>query len=105
MPDSLIQPDPNPEEDPQDQPQLLESAADERDAHDEEQSEPEADSEEDNTAGRTEPARKIIWTPAFILVFTLTLILGISTESLLTTSWLSQLLYINPGVILVHVLL
>ena len=52
-----------------------------------------------------EPEEKIIWTPNFILVFALVLILGVSTESLLTVGWVSNLFFVNSWAMLGHVTL
>lgn len=51
-------------------------------------------------------AHKIIWTPRFLLIFALTLVLGVSTDSLLASGWSSNLLT-NLGLwfLLGHILL
>lgn len=54
-------------------------------------------------AAPTKPA-SIIWTPRFIVLFTLTLLLGLSAESLLTRGWLNHA-YLGGWVILAHLLL
>lgn len=52
-----------------------------------------------------EKAEKIIWTPAFLLTFALTLVIGLSAQSLLTQAWINNIIagqwIILPQVILV----
>jgi hypothetical protein len=43
-----------------------------------------------NTRSSYRPTPPIIWTPRFILLFTLTLVVGLSMESLLTQGWLNH---------------
>ncbi len=59
---------------------------------------------QDNTLDDHLQNAKVIWTPAFLLIFTLTLILGISAESLLTQGW-STSLFQGAWVILAQVVL
>ncbi|HEU5377844.1 MAG TPA: hypothetical protein VFV38_20665 [Ktedonobacteraceae bacterium] len=47
---------------------------------------------------------KIIWTPAFILIFVLTLVLGLSAESLFTQGWYTQR-FSGQWIILAHIIL
>jgi hypothetical protein len=47
---------------------------------------------------------RIIWTPSFILIFILTLVLGTSAESLLTSGWANHLFPVNWLIIQVHVI-
>jgi hypothetical protein len=48
---------------------------------------------------------RIIWTPAFLLTFALTLVLGLSAESLLALSWQNGILATQWWFLLVHVIL
>lgn len=50
------------------------------------------------------PLPKIIWTPRFIVIFALTLVIGLSIESLLTQGWLNGY-YTGQWVFQVHVIL
>lgn len=52
----------------------------------------------------TLPSRPTVWTPRFILLFFLTLVVGLSVESLLTQGWLNGA-YKAEWVLLAHVLL
>lgn len=47
---------------------------------------------------------KIIWTPRFIVIFALTLVFGLSIESLLTQGWLNRF-YTGQWVFQIHVIL
>lgn len=47
---------------------------------------------------------KIIWTPAFLLIFALTLVLGLSAASLFTQGWYTHL-FKGQGIILTQVIL
>lgn len=58
----------------------------------------------DQTLLGTQPGRAIIWTPRFICIFALVLILGLSIQSLLTQGWLNSL-YTGQWVFQVQVLL
>ena len=46
----------------------------------------------------------VIWTPRFLVVFALTLTIGLSAESLLTQGWTSHY-YPGPWVLIAHVTL
>ncbi|GAC1427710.1 MAG: hypothetical protein NVSMB54_17430 [Ktedonobacteraceae bacterium] len=50
------------------------------------------------------PSSPIIWTPRFIILFFLTIVIGLSVESLLTQGWLNKA-YKAEWILLVHVLL
>lgn len=51
-------------------------------------------------------AKNIIWTPTFLLAFALTLVLGLSADSLLAASWANKLLTgFGAWLILAHVIL
>jgi hypothetical protein len=60
-----------------------------------------------STIGETTiaPGQKILWTPAFLLTFALILVLGLSTESLLTQVWANNLYNSTQWVIQAHVIL
>jgi len=117
MPDNLIQPDAQNEEREQPttpeiqvpEPVPTEGAAREKTVANQEEgpedNEESEEEEEDDYDEEEEDGEKIIWTPAFLLGFTLLLVLGISAESLFSVSWLSRLLFANAWVILIHVLL
>ncbi|HEY0756740.1 MAG TPA: hypothetical protein VGD98_22495 [Ktedonobacteraceae bacterium] len=69
------------------------------------------DRSEDEPGASTAPAQvavgqRIIWTPRFLLAFALTLVLGLSTDSLLTSGW-STGLFVGLGLwfILGHIVL
>ncbi len=51
------------------------------------------------------PEEKIIWTPGFSLAFALTLVLGLSAESLFTLGWQNGILATQWWFILAHVVL
>lgn len=53
---------------------------------------------------RKTPSLPIIWTPRFILLFFLTIVIGLSVESLLTQGWLNKA-YKAEWVLLIHILL
>src|SRR5260221_8604931 len=46
--------------------------------------------EETPQAGLSASPAKAIWTPRFMVIFALTLVIGLSAESLLTNGWLSS---------------
>src|SRR5260370_33765285 len=46
----------------------------------------------------------VIWTPRFIVIFVLTLVIGLSIESLLTQGWLNHL-YTGQWIFQAHVIL
>ena len=60
--------------------------------------------EEKPQAGLPESPSKVIWTPRFIVIFALTLVLGLSVEGLLTNGWLDSY-YTGQWIFQVHVLL
>lgn len=51
------------------------------------------------------PEEKVIWTPAFFLTFALTLVVGLSAESLFTLGWQNGILATQWWFILAHVFL
>ncbi len=57
-----------------------------------------------DTIQDTTSSAKIIWTPAFLLIFTLTLVLGLSAESLFTQGWYTSL-FGGTWIILTQVIL
>ncbi len=60
--------------------------------------------EETHQAESTVSLPKIIWTPRFIVIFTLTLVFGLSIESLLTQGWLNGY-YTGQWVFQVYIIL
>lgn len=68
-----------------------------------EQSVPLTHAQDNAPDGHTQNA-KVIWTPTFLLIFTLTLILGLSAESLLTQGWYTSLFH-DQWIILAQVVL
>jgi hypothetical protein len=59
---------------------------------------------EKDQEAQQQPAEKIIWTPAFLLTFALTLVLGLSADSLFTQGWYSHL-FGGQWIILAQVIL
>ncbi len=81
-------------------------------SHDQEAPEQSASPAEETQAGKgsgmntaAPPEEKIIWTPAFFLTFALTLVVGLSAESLFTLGWQNGILPAQWWFILAHVLL
>ena len=93
MPERVMQPAPNHE---QDQNQAEETRAEELSAS--------PANAQDNAADDKAPEAKVIWTPAFLLIFTLTLVLGLSAESLLAQGWSASLFH-GEWIILTQVIL
>src|SRR5579864_3467869 len=60
--------------------------------------------EETSQAASTGSRPMVIWTPRFIVIFVLTLVIGLSIESLLTQGWLNHL-YTGQWVFQAHVIL
>jgi hypothetical protein len=99
MPESVIRPDADHEQDLPTQPETPR----------EEQNTPreklhESAIEDDEPTTMPAPAKNIIWTPAFLLIFVLTLVIGISVESLLTQVWENKS-STGQGIILAHIIL
>jgi hypothetical protein len=63
----------------------------------------EQSNQDDDVQGKALDA-KIIWTPAFLLIFALTLVLGLSAASLFTQGWYASL-FNTSGIILTQVAL
>jgi len=57
-----------------------------------------------NLVQETQAPRPVVWTPRFIVVFFLTLVIGLSVESLLTEGWLNGT-YKTEWILLGHTLL
>lgn len=95
MPDSVIRPQTRSEHD-QNQPETTNSRA-------EEQGTSPNSSEGNNMQDETFDVH-IIWTPTFLLIFALTLVLGLSMASLLTQGWSASLLS-TSWIMLVQVIL
>ncbi len=72
-------------------------------ARTEEQSAPNTNAQDNARDDQTQHT-KVIWTPTFLLIFTLTLVLGLSAESLLTQGWYASLFH-GEWIILTQVIL
>ena len=103
MPESVIRPDADHEREKQEHSEQSEPPLAERHASGEENrggAAPEGEAQEVKQSS----AEKIIWTPAFLLTFALTLVLGLSAESLFTQGWYNHL-FSGQWIILAQVVL
>ncbi len=100
MSESLIQPDADHEQDTSKHPEQARAAEAEGCMNRESIQEIAAEGETETPA----PAEKIIWTPAFLLIFVLTLVLGLSAESLFAQGWASRL-FVGQWIILAQIIL
>ena len=87
MPESVIQPDSGQE---QEMPEQLDPIGEQSLTHEKEAQQ--VGAEEGSGTMQMMPSKKIIWTPRFLLFFAITLILGVSTDSLLASGWSTGLI-------------
>lgn len=95
MPENVTQSDSNREQNIQDEAEQPPVPADQQ---------PTSTAREEAQTGTSGSTTQIIWTPAFLLLFALTLVLGLSADSLFAQGWSTRLFtWLGPWFILAHI--